>query len=109
VCVLPRPQARGEQLTKLLNQLKDKYPQIADVRGPGLMVGVEFYDERDNAYPFPGHDSKHTVKYGFTGTLTKKCLEHGMLILNTGYLLFPSYACMHAVLCDLTLSVGRLA
>jgi 4-aminobutyrate aminotransferase-like enzyme len=79
-------QARGEQLTKLLLQLKDKYPQISDVRGPGLMIGVEFYDERDNAYPFPGHDSKHTVKYGFTGALTKKCLDHGMLILNTGYL-----------------------
>jgi 4-aminobutyrate aminotransferase len=76
--------ARGEQLTKLLQQLKDKYPQISEVRGPGLMVGVEFYDERDNAYPFPGHDSKHTVKYGFTGALTKKCLNHGMLILNTG-------------------------
>jgi 4-aminobutyrate aminotransferase-like enzyme len=93
-------QARGEQLTKLLLQLKDKYPQISDVRGPGLMIGVEFYDERDNAYPFPGHDSKHTVKYGFTGALTKKCLDHGMLILNTGYLapLSPLF-CVCAVVC----------
>lgn len=81
----PQKQVRGEQLTKLLLQLKDKYPQIAEVRGPGLMVGVEFFDERDNTYPFPGHDSKHTVKYGFSGALGKHCLKHGMLLLNTGY------------------------
>jgi len=75
---------RGEQLTKHLLQLKSKYPQIADVRGPGLMVGIEFFDERDNAYPFPGHDPKHTVKCGFAGALGKNCLKHGMLLLSAG-------------------------
>jgi acetylornithine/succinyldiaminopimelate/putrescine aminotransferase len=73
------------------------------------MIGVEFYDERDNAYPFPGHDSKHTVKYGFTGALTKKCLDHGMLILNTGYLapLSPLF-CVCAVVCVCSCAVGRV-
>jgi len=77
--------ARGEQLRKLLLKLKEKYPQIADVRGPGCMVGLEFFDERDNAHPFPGHDPKHTVKYGFASALSKNCLKHGMLLLSAGY------------------------
>jgi 4-aminobutyrate aminotransferase len=33
---------RGEQLTAGLRKLQEEYPGIGDVRGPGLMVGVEF-------------------------------------------------------------------
>jgi 4-aminobutyrate aminotransferase len=75
---------RGMQLKSALLKLKDKYPQIADVRGIGCMIGVEFHQQRDNAHPFPGHDAKHAVKYGFAGTLTKKAVGHDLLLLSTG-------------------------
>lgn len=39
---------RGQQLMKGLVELKTKYPQIAEVRGRGLMVAVEF-DGQDAA------------------------------------------------------------
>ena len=32
----------GDALTASLVSLKDKYDLIADVRGPGLMIGIEF-------------------------------------------------------------------
>ena len=36
----------GNYLQKLLNELKDKHEVIGDVRGLGLMVGVEFVKDR---------------------------------------------------------------
>ena len=36
--------ARGEQLRAGLSTLADAHPVIADVRGPGLMVAIEFRD-----------------------------------------------------------------
>jgi len=41
--------ARGEQLRAGLDRLADKYPVIADVRGPGLMVAMEFRDPATGA------------------------------------------------------------
>jgi len=36
--------ARGKQLIAALNDLLQRYPLIADVRGWGLMVGIEFHE-----------------------------------------------------------------
>jgi len=36
--------ARGQQLVDALLDMQKKYPLIADVRGMGLMVGVEFHE-----------------------------------------------------------------
>ena len=38
--------ARGEELTRGLLGLKSEDPRIGDVRGPGLMIGVEFVKDR---------------------------------------------------------------
>jgi len=82
--LVEKAQVRGEQLRSLLHQLRERYPQIADIRGPGLMVAAEFYTQADDVRPFPNHDPRYAVKKGFTGALTKKCVENGMLLLNTG-------------------------
>jgi 4-aminobutyrate aminotransferase len=53
---------------------------ILDVRGKGLMVGLEFaspsYSPRD-----VGYNSKAPA--GLAAKVTKKCLEKGMLLLTT--------------------------
>ena len=41
--------ACGDQLRAGLERLADKYPAIADVRGPGLMVAMEFRDPTTSA------------------------------------------------------------
>ncbi len=49
---LPRQAAgKGEYLMKRLNALKTRFPIIGDVRGKGLMVGVELVEDRTKKTP----------------------------------------------------------
>ncbi len=62
----------GEYFMSRLNELKDKYPCIAQVRGLGLMIGMEFLDEKGQPMT------------ELTAALQKKCLEHNLFILTCG-------------------------
>ncbi len=44
---------RGEQLKKGLNELKNKLKIIGDVRGVGLLQGLEFVKDKKSKEPFP--------------------------------------------------------
>jgi 4-aminobutyrate aminotransferase len=65
-------QDRGVQLMSGLRHLQEQYPRIGDVRGLGLMVGVEFTDEQ-------GQPDKSTAK-----ALQNACLEERLLLLTCG-------------------------
>jgi 4-aminobutyrate aminotransferase-like enzyme len=82
--LVEKANVRGEELRSMLYELQQRYPQIADIRGPGLMVAAEFYSQEDDMRPFPAHDPRYAVKKGFAGALTKRCVDNGMLLLNTG-------------------------
>ena len=43
--------ARGEQLMSALKSLQSEHPMIGDVRGKGLMVGIELVADRDSKTP----------------------------------------------------------
>jgi 4-aminobutyrate aminotransferase-like enzyme len=59
--------ARGAQLTAGLKELEQKHDVMAQVRGPGLMVGTEFHDAARVA------------------AVQKHCLEEGrMILMNAG-------------------------
>lgn len=64
--------ARGSQLTSGLGHLREQYPQIADVRGLGLMIGTEF---RDAA----GKPDKKTAK-----AVQHECADRNMMLLTAG-------------------------
>jgi 4-aminobutyrate aminotransferase len=70
--LLENSRARGEQLMSGLRHLQERYSRIGDVRGLGLMVGVEFTDPR-------GKPDKETAK-----ALQKACLEERLLLLTCG-------------------------
>jgi 4-aminobutyrate aminotransferase-like enzyme len=53
-----RSAERGKQLRDHLMALKDKYPVIGDVRGMGLMQGVELVEDRKTKEPAPKRTSK---------------------------------------------------
>ncbi len=53
-------------------QLREKYPQIVDVRGLGLMVGTEFRDSK-------GKPDKTTTK-----AIQHECLDRDLMILTAG-------------------------
>ncbi len=56
----------GAELTAGLRDLADRYPAIVDVRGRGLMIGIEFAD----------HDTAAAVEQG--------CYREGVLVLTCG-------------------------
>jgi len=63
--------ARGAQLTAGLRALSARHPGvIADVRGRGLMVGLEF---------------AHAAGGGFAGAVTAAAMERGLLLFTTGW------------------------
>lgn len=63
---------KGDYLMKRLNELKDKYPIIGDVRGIGLMIGVELV-EKDRSPASARRD-----------VIIKKALDGGVILLPAG-------------------------
>jgi 4-aminobutyrate aminotransferase len=70
--LLRNAQLRGEQLMAGLRQLQRRFPRIGDIRGLGLMVGVEF------AFP-AGKPDKGRAK-----AVQAACLEEKLLMLTCG-------------------------
>lgn len=64
----------GAYLEEGLNKLKDKYDVIADVRGFGMMLGVEFVTDKETLKPDP--ELRDRVEYA--------CYERGLIILGCG-------------------------
>jgi 4-aminobutyrate aminotransferase len=64
----------GSYLMEKLNQLKAGHSSIGDVRGLGLMIGVEF------ARP----DEKLTPDAKLRDQVMRKCFEKGLLLLSCG-------------------------
>ena len=72
--------ARGAELTRGLLALASEDPRIGDVRGPGLMIGVEMVQDRETRAPA-----------GELGeALTAACADRGLLLLTCG----PSHSIM---------------
>jgi 4-aminobutyrate aminotransferase len=63
---------RGRQLMDGLKEMQGRWPFMADIRGLGLMVGLEI------GVPGRGPDKD------MAGRIQAKCLENGMLILTCG-------------------------
>lgn len=69
----------GERLTARLNELKQRHNFVGDVRGRGLMLGVEIVHPSD-----PPDDLGHRPSSaGLCGAIQQACLRRG-LILETG-------------------------
>ena len=64
----------GAYLEEGLNKLKDKYGVIGDVRGLGLMLGVEFVSDPDSLKPDPELRDR----------IEMECFNRGLIILGCG-------------------------
>lgn len=60
-------------LFKRLNEMKNKYPFIGDVRGLGYMAGIEFVKDKKTKEPFP-------EELNLTAKIKNECWKNGMLI-----------------------------
>jgi len=63
---------KGEHLIKALKEFQGSHREIGDVRGLGLMIGIEFRDGE-------GNPSKELAK-----GVTKKAFEKGLMLLTCG-------------------------
>jgi 4-aminobutyrate aminotransferase len=64
----------GAYLQEGLNRLKDKYEQIGDVRGLGMMLGVEFVTDQESLKP----DAE------LRDRIEMECFKRGLIILGCG-------------------------
>jgi 4-aminobutyrate aminotransferase len=64
----------GAYLEAGLNKLKDKYDVIGDVRGLGMMLGVEFVTDKKSLTPAPELRDK----------IEMECFNRGLIILGCG-------------------------
>jgi 4-aminobutyrate aminotransferase len=105
--ILDNVQTRSIELFSALNALKydpSLNPHIIDVRGRGLMVGIEFASPTSSSHAFSTHSaaslpppsatphhsphSANTHHHGnhpenMAARVARKCIEKGMLILTT--------------------------
>ncbi|WP_419909242.1 4-aminobutyrate--2-oxoglutarate transaminase [Hoeflea sp.] len=63
----------GARLKQRLESLREKVPEIADIRGPGFMNAVEF-NQPDSDQPNPE----------FANTVRARALERGLILLTCG-------------------------
>ncbi len=71
---LPHVLAMGDRLTAGLRRLQEKYPSIGDVRGRGLMIGVELVKDRATREPDPE----------LVHRLVQRAFGKGLLLLGAG-------------------------
>lgn len=65
----------GIQILDLLGKIKNKLKYVGDVRGIGMMFGIEYVKDKRGKEPFP--EMAHAVK--------KLCYENGLLVEIGGY------------------------
>ncbi len=65
---------QGKELMKILNELKEKYECIGDVRGLGLMIGVEIVKDK--------RTKEHAEE--LVNEIRKHALQKGLILLEAG-------------------------
>ncbi len=71
---------RGAELTGGLRELMADHPAIGDVRGPGLMIGVEFVKDRATREPDGATAEAVTARAAEAGLLLLTCGIHHQVI-----------------------------
>jgi adenosylmethionine-8-amino-7-oxononanoate aminotransferase len=71
--------SKGELLMKWLDAAIGDHPSVGDVRGRGLMIGIELVRDRSSKEPFPRED-------GVAERLTRAARDRGLLV-------YPSTRC----------------
>lgn len=75
--IITEVQEKSTYLFQHLSKLQEKFPMIGDIRGKGLMVGIEFVENKAEKTPFP-----RTLL--FTQKLIQLAQENGLIIYPAG-------------------------
>ncbi len=72
--LLPHVRAMGDRMLAGMRRLQERHPVIGDVRGRGLMIGVEFVKDRETREAYPE----------LVDRLTERAFKKGLLLLGAG-------------------------
>ena len=75
--VVENARVQGERLLAGLKRIEASNPIVGDVRGKGLLLGVEFVADKASRSPFP-------KAKGVSALATKECLDRGLVIYPGG-------------------------
>jgi len=102
--LLAQVQARGDYLLKALAVALKRHPCVGDIRGRGLLAGVEFVADKRSKRPFP-------PDLRFARKLARRALDAGLYVYPGGgsangqagdhVLIAPPYTITEAALDDL--------
>ena len=81
--LIENARVQGERLYQALQDMRLRHPIIGDVRGKGLLVGLEFVRDLDTREPFPS-------EAGIAGRIAEAALEEGLIT-------YPLQGCVHGV------------
>lgn len=84
--LIQNSRAMGDYLLACVKELKGTRPYMGDVRGKGLMLGIEFVKDAISKTPFE-------AEVTLTAKMQKACLDNGMAVYGT-------QACVDGVLGD---------
>lgn len=73
-------QTRSTQLQHALTKLSSQYPSIAQVRGRGLMLGLEIVDERAQ----PDSTGAYPEDALLAQSIQAQCIQHGLIVERGG-------------------------
>ncbi len=75
--LVERAATTGEKLMRALSDAIGDHPNVAEIRGRGLLQGVELVADRDTLEQFPVEDN-------VTGKLVGECLRRGVFLYGGG-------------------------
>jgi adenosylmethionine-8-amino-7-oxononanoate aminotransferase len=67
--------AKGERLRSLLQERLDAHPNVGEIRGRGLLLGVELVADRETRAPFPRTDR-------VTESILREARANGLLLYS---------------------------
>jgi len=72
--LLDNARVQGEFLLDGFKEMMEKYPVIGDVRGKGLMIGIEMVKDKESKERFPELRNR----------MEEECFQRGLLVLGCG-------------------------
>ncbi|MGI5963529.1 MAG: aspartate aminotransferase family protein [Lawsonibacter sp.] len=73
--IIQKAEENGKLLLKKLQDKLGNIPAVGDIRGKGMLLGVELVADRETKKPF---DPKENI----SGKIASYCLEHGVIVLS---------------------------
>jgi len=82
-----RVKPMGDKVLKKLNQSLGQHPHVAEIRGKGLLIGIEIVQNKEDLIPFPEEEK-------ITSQIMQKGLQEGVFLYPGGTGVYRDIICL---------------